>query len=213
MKLKKFATMALAMVSAAAMSTTAFAASWQWIDVDGDGAQECYYFTDDGNFLKNTTTPDGYQVNALGQWTENGVVQTKGGTTQGVTLGGLQNGTYKVYSVYTDDMPFLVNISNGTLTISEPTWGTGAANGVVYVGQTGYANPATYILESANDYVKDSYFGTVPADYYIAADQNYTNYSTTKMIAVAANGYIYDYDEATNTITYEYEPESMHRSM
>jgi FOG: Glucan-binding domain (YG repeat) len=44
---------------------------WNWID------GKCYYFGTDGYCLINTTTPDGYQVDASGAWTVNGVVQTK----------------------------------------------------------------------------------------------------------------------------------------
>ena len=51
---------------------------WMWIDADGNGTQECYYFdTNDGHMYVSTTTPDGYTVNEKGQWTVNGVVQTK----------------------------------------------------------------------------------------------------------------------------------------
>ena len=54
---------------------------WMWIDADGNGAQECYYFdTNDGHMYVSTTTPDGYTVNEKGQWTVNGVVQTKART-------------------------------------------------------------------------------------------------------------------------------------
>lgn len=51
---------------------------WQWIDGNNDGTAECYYFGSDAYLLVSTTTPDGYTVNADGQWTVNGVVQTKG---------------------------------------------------------------------------------------------------------------------------------------
>lgn len=54
--------------------------TWQWIDGNGDGISESYYFGPDGYMLSNTTTPDGYQVNADGAWTVNGAVQTQ--TTQ-----------------------------------------------------------------------------------------------------------------------------------
>ena len=50
---------------------------WQWIDGNGDGIAECYYFNQDGWMLANTKTPDGYQVNANGAWTINGTVQVK----------------------------------------------------------------------------------------------------------------------------------------
>ena len=55
---------------------------WNWIDSDGDGKLECFYFNTvsdgtRGRLFKNTTTPDNYTVNEKGQWTVNGVVQTK----------------------------------------------------------------------------------------------------------------------------------------
>lgn len=55
---------------------------WHWIDADGDGRTECYYFNEisdgtKGKLLCNTVTPDGYTVNEKGQWTVNGIVQTK----------------------------------------------------------------------------------------------------------------------------------------
>lgn len=50
---------------------------WMWIDGNQDGIAECYYFETNGYCLLETVTPDGYQVNADGDWIENGVVQTK----------------------------------------------------------------------------------------------------------------------------------------
>ncbi len=55
--------------------------SWQWLDGNDDGIAECYYFDDIGYILTNTTTPDGYTVNADGAWVQNGTVQTKAVTT------------------------------------------------------------------------------------------------------------------------------------
>lgn len=52
--------------------------TWKWIDGNNDGVAECYYFDGNGYMLSNTTTPDGYQVNASGAWVVNGVVQTQG---------------------------------------------------------------------------------------------------------------------------------------
>ena len=49
---------------------------WQWID------GKCYYFDGNGYMLSNTTTPDGYQVDASGAWVVNGVVQTQGTTAE-----------------------------------------------------------------------------------------------------------------------------------
>lgn len=50
---------------------------WQWIDGNQDGIAESYYFNDKGYLLVNTTTPDGYTVDANGAWTVDGIVQTQ----------------------------------------------------------------------------------------------------------------------------------------
>ena len=49
-----------------------YANGWQWIDGNGDGVAECYYFDGNGYIAISGTTPDGYQVNADGQWMQNG---------------------------------------------------------------------------------------------------------------------------------------------
>lgn len=54
--------------------------TWQWIDGNGDGVAESYYFDENGYLLTNVTK-DGYTVNGDGAWTVNGVVQTQGQTT------------------------------------------------------------------------------------------------------------------------------------
>lgn len=48
---------------------------WQWIDGNNDGMSECYYFTPDGYMFVNGMTPDGYTVNANGEWVVDNVVQ------------------------------------------------------------------------------------------------------------------------------------------
>lgn len=83
---------------ALSMSTTAFAGTWQqndqgwwwqeddksypterweWIDGNGDGIAECYYFDASGYLLTGTTTPDGYTVNSNGAWVDHGLIQEK----------------------------------------------------------------------------------------------------------------------------------------
>ena len=74
--------MELAGTMAAGMAMTSFAAGWQWIDDNNDGVEECYYFDANGYMLANTTTPDGYTVNADGAWTENGAAHTRQTGTQ-----------------------------------------------------------------------------------------------------------------------------------
>ena len=51
-------------------------AVWQWLDGNGDGISECYYFYEDGYMASNTTV-DGYTVDENGCWTVNGQIQTK----------------------------------------------------------------------------------------------------------------------------------------
>ena len=51
--------------------------SWLWIDDDGDGIAECFYFNESGYMLSGTTAPDGLTVNDNGEWTIDGAVQTK----------------------------------------------------------------------------------------------------------------------------------------
>ena len=50
---------------------------WAWIDTDNDGMAESFYFDENGYVLRNTTTPDGYQVNRIGAWVVGGEVSRK----------------------------------------------------------------------------------------------------------------------------------------
>ncbi len=50
---------------------------WKWIDGDGDGIAESYYFNEAGYLLVGTITPDGYTVDSNGAWTVDGVIQTR----------------------------------------------------------------------------------------------------------------------------------------
>lgn len=58
---------------------------WYWIDGNHDGIAECYYFNESGYCLMNTTTPDGYTVDANGAWSINGIVQTQTAQVQSQT--------------------------------------------------------------------------------------------------------------------------------
>ena len=51
------------------------AQGWQWIDSDGNGLSECYYFTDRSGHIALATMIDTYYVNADGMWEVAGVVQ------------------------------------------------------------------------------------------------------------------------------------------
>lgn len=50
---------------------------WQWIDDDGDGIAECYYFDENGYLLMDTTTPDGHTVDENGAWVNGWETQYK----------------------------------------------------------------------------------------------------------------------------------------
>lgn len=118
--------------------------TWQWIDGNGDGVSESYYFNENGYVLTNTVTPDNYTVNADGAWTVNGVVQTQG---QSTATNPVQNydeqyplkGRVEKYfgvSKLEGEAGYLVPYWNGTHVIRE---------GVVPAGMTG----KTYIFQKA----------------------------------------------------------------
>lgn len=49
---------------------------WKWLDGNGDGVAECYYFDSNGYMAANTVI-DNYLVNGDGAWVENGIIQTR----------------------------------------------------------------------------------------------------------------------------------------
>lgn len=63
---------------------------WRWLDGNQDGIAECYAFDSNGWMYADTTTPDGYVVNADGAWTVDGIVQTQ--TVNSQTQDASQNG-------------------------------------------------------------------------------------------------------------------------
>lgn len=52
------------------------AGSWEWLDGNGDGTAECYYFEKDG-YLVTDAVIDGSEVNAEGAWVIDRIVQTR----------------------------------------------------------------------------------------------------------------------------------------
>ena len=52
------------------------ASEWRWIDGNGDGQAECYYFYSDG-YMAHNNEIEGSHVNDDGQWTVAGKVQRK----------------------------------------------------------------------------------------------------------------------------------------
>lgn len=49
---------------------------WKWLDGNGDGVSECYYFNENG-YMARSSIIDGRQVDKNGAWIENGTVQTQ----------------------------------------------------------------------------------------------------------------------------------------
>ena len=66
---------------------------WVWIDMDNDGMAECFYFDENGYVLKDTTTPDGYQVNRIGAWVVGGEIKQKAGGETKSSSSGNNNGS------------------------------------------------------------------------------------------------------------------------
>ena len=98
-RMKKAITIVIATATMASQAMTAMAAEWKqneigyWYQEDNGSYPtnswkwingKCYYFDSNGYMLANTTTPDGYTVDATGTWTVNGAVQTQStGQTSG----------------------------------------------------------------------------------------------------------------------------------
>ena len=134
---------------------------WNWIDDNGDGVAECYYFEPASNgyrgrLYKSTTTPDGYTVNEKGQWTQNGIVITKDLTAQ------LEGSWRKddigrwFYNDGTRDMKNeWIHLNNPYADTSkgQPTdsWFHFGADGVMDTGWFTDSNGYTYYLNSKSD--------------------------------------------------------------
>lgn len=76
---------------------------WYWI-LSADGvSMKCYYFDANGYMLANTTTPDGYQVNADGQWVKDNAI---------VAISP-QQGQPVLWAAGFDYTPYLMTVMNG----------------------------------------------------------------------------------------------------
>ena len=134
-------------------NTTWHANGWQWIDGNNDGVAECYYFDANGYMLANTTTPDGYTVNADGAWTENGVAHTRQTGTQSQETGintalVTDNGGYNEYGC-----------SNVALDMVTHTREENAKYGEVSVSEFGNATSVYYSngFRVYYQYINDNY--------------------------------------------------------
>ncbi len=85
---------------------------WQWIDGNGDGVAESYYFDSNGYIAVNMTTPDGYTVNENGAWVSDGIVQTKTNNTVSTASGSLDRmlGKWKLTEIKEGSAENVANI-------------------------------------------------------------------------------------------------------
>ena len=160
--------------------------SWQWLDGNGDGVAECYYFDGNGYMLANTTTPDGYQVNADGAWVELGIVRTRPAETP-TPIETSENGS--IPSGYNED-----GISNIVIDMLEHTRAENAkygesrtddAGGDTYVFYDNYGLRATYFGLTGTESLK-------PEEIYSASATNIFTY------APLTGDYKKDYNELKN---------------
>lgn len=123
--------------------------TWQWIDGDGDGISENYYFNENGYCLMNTTTPDGNTVDANGAWTVNGIVQTQAvvpaqqttapTTTQPVTQSGISSTPYEGYTIIVNTNTKKYHVPSCRSVKDMKTENTGYCSDVAYLDSQGYA--------------------------------------------------------------------------
>lgn len=154
-------------------NTMWYASGWEWIDGNGDGVAECYYFDTRGYMMAGTTTPDGYTVNADGAWVHDDTVQTKKvepiahpassqsvqelcAAAQDMTNGTREsNAKYGEVKVVTEGFATFVTYANG-LTIKywdRASAGSGDSNGDIQVYRIGTlvqadGNPRTDVYDS-----------------------------------------------------------------
>lgn len=176
--LKRLAALSLALGLSAAGSMAAYAGAWQqdaagwWYD-NGDSTYaksgwhwidgRCYYFTDNGYCLINTSTPDGYTVDGSGAWIVDGVVQT-------------QNPTETPAQTDSAKPQYTV----GTLTVTAPEGFTLVSEGSdmdIFDYGTGTSEIA---LLTAASYLGDEFSGNVS----VLGDQAYTLIDTAMDLAM-----------------------------
>lgn len=148
--MKKFRLLTGTLAMTLAISTTAFAGQWKkdgtgWWYQNQDGSYlkskwywidgASYLFNDDGYIYTDTTTPDGYQVDANGAWTIDGTVRRR--QTQyhfdGLTIK-IPNG-YEVTKNDTDIIIEETDSNNGVIAMSVKDSGIAVIKG--YYGEAG----------------------------------------------------------------------------
>ena len=117
---------------------------WEWIDGNGDGMAECYYFNDNGYCLLNTATPDNHIVDANGAWIINGMVQTQPVAVNGNEMGDIQQTSYVGVYARADYLPSYIEYPDeymplgvGIPAIKIDRHSGGIIQGCYYDGSTG----------------------------------------------------------------------------
>jgi pimeloyl-ACP methyl ester carboxylesterase len=112
---------------------TYLTAQWQWLDEDGDGVSQCYYFDENGYLLTQTTTPDGCTVNEQGAWVQDGKIQTQvsaaesgSGTFTKCTMKTSQLDSFQ-YWLYTppgatENMPLIISLHGAKNTFVDDSY-------------------------------------------------------------------------------------------
>ena len=99
-----------------ATNVNGYVIGWHWVDWDGDGVFECYYSNENGMLQSDTTTPDGYTLDAKGRWVVDGVVQTRTRETQPVSID---------YSAYDPSHPLANVVDAWGLRLEDANFETG----------------------------------------------------------------------------------------
>ena len=235
LNLKAVLTAAAAAVMTMAMGMTAFAGTWVrdttgwwydnedgtwanngwcWIDSDGSGREECYYFDATGYRMANTTTPDGYTVNADGKWVDNGtVVERAAGTAAGAAeVANAQKADYTTAELE----GILDTVCRKLLKVMDDTGndrGYGEDNGLMY---------SAYSLFTTNNILEFGYIDQPNAVGFPDPDQILAEYSldawdygAKNLAERKANGtYPGTNEECDETIAlYKKQPEMTHQSL
>ena len=150
-------------------NTNWYSSGWQWIDGNGDGIAECYYFDANGYMLANTTTPDGYTVDANGGWIQNGSLQTK--SAAGLASSG-QGGSSVIitnnsgrYSGASDS-----SLSAGASTSTSSGSGSGSGTVTIHSGSGSSSS-------SSSSSKSDSYDDDDDVDFNYDDEKDFSNYA------------------------------------
>lgn len=128
---------------------------WYWLDGNRDGISECYYFDENGWMLSNTMTPDGYQVDGNGAWTQQGQAQVRSQEDIKLEVKDWTYDEFRNYSEYVEG--------------SERIQTTGDEIGLHYIPDVVYAEPQgiPLKLQILLPYTRNTPKMTVPLVVYV----------------------------------------------